>query len=118
MILKRPFAAMLRQQVVVTLDAFYARRDQLLALAANRALAAIYPLRWFPEVGGLTSYGPSPVALFHQAGTYTGKLLKGAKPTDLPVQQSTTFQRVINLAKTLNIGVPVTFLARADEVIE
>ena len=115
---------MVQQRVdvlVVTPDAFFfARRGRLVALAARRAMPTIYPVRWFPEVGGLMCYGPATIALVRQAGAYAGKLLKGAKPTDLPVQQSTTFELVINLktANSLGLTVPPSLLARADEVIE
>jgi putative tryptophan/tyrosine transport system substrate-binding protein len=122
--LEAVFTTMVQQRadvLVVTPDAFfYARREKLVALAANRAMPTIYPIRWFPDVGGLMSYGPSSNALIQQAGTYTGKLLKGAKPVDLPVQQSSTFELVINLktATALGLSVPPSLLARADEVIE
>jgi putative tryptophan/tyrosine transport system substrate-binding protein len=124
MILKAAFATMVQQRadgLVVTPDAlFFARRRRLVALAASHAMPAIYPVRWFPEVGGLMCYGPSTNALVRQAGTYAGKLLKGAKPADLPVQQSATFELVINLktAKALGLTVPPPLLTRADEVIE
>ena len=122
--LEAAFTTMVQQRVdvlVVTPDAFFfARRGRLVALAARRAMPAIYPVRWFPEVGGLMCYGPATIPLIRQAGAYAGKLLKGAKPTDLPVQQSTTFELVINLktANSLGLTVPPSLLARADGVIE
>jgi len=122
--LEAAFTTMIQQQadvLVVMPDAFfYAWREKLVALAARRTMPAIYPIRWFPEVGGLMSYGASPFDLAQQMGIYTGKILKGAKPADTPVPQSTRLELVINLktAKSLGLTVPPSLLARADEVIE
>ena len=107
--------------LLVTQDAFLnGRREQLVALAARYKLPAISSLREFAEIGGLAGYGTDFADGFRQAGNYVGKILKGARPVDLPVIQPTKFELVINLkaAKTLGITVPYSLLARADEVIE
>jgi ABC-type uncharacterized transport system substrate-binding protein len=99
---------------------FAARRDQIVALAARYAIPTIYNRSELAAAGGLISYGASGADTYHQAGIYVGRILKGEKPGDLPVQQSTKVQLIVNMktAKTLGLTIPTSILAIADEVIE
>ena len=122
--LQAAFATMVERRagaLVVKPDPFFiARCERIAALAARHAIPAIYSLRACADVGGLVSYGTTFVDLYQQVGTYTGKVVKGAKPADLPVQQGVKFELVINLktAKALGVEVPFRLLQNADDVIE
>jgi putative ABC transport system substrate-binding protein len=118
------FEALVRERVDAVMvggDAVFTNnRDQFVALAARHRIPAIYPIREFSEAGGLLSYGTNYPDAYRQVGLYAGRVLKGDKPADLPVQQVTKFELVIILkpAKALGLVAASTLLARADEVIE
>ena len=118
------FEAMKRSRanaLVIANDTFFVtRREQIVALAARHAIPTSYPFREFVAAGGLMSYGPRIADGYRQAGVYTARILKGAKPADLPVVQLTNFEFVLNAASAKKLGIAVSrdFLARVDEVIE
>jgi putative tryptophan/tyrosine transport system substrate-binding protein len=120
----RAFSDMTRARVdaltLLTSTMFLSERRRLVALAAKHRLPAVYPWREGVDAGGLMSYGPDFADLFRRAATYVDKILKGAKPADLPVEQPTKFEFVINLktAKALNLTIPPSVLGRADQIIE
>ena len=122
--LETAFSTMVRlgaAALVVSVDSFlFSQRDQIAALAIRHKMPAIYYVREFAAAGGLMSYGPSVIEGYRQVGIYAGRILKGEKPADLPVLQSTKFELIINLsaAKVLGLDIPAGVLALADEVIE
>jgi putative ABC transport system substrate-binding protein len=122
--LSNVFATMMKWQAdgLITLNdaLFFSQRNRISELAASRRIPAVYPESEFVRAGGLMAYGPSLSDLFQRAASYVDKILKGARPADLPIEQPTKFELVFNLktAKALGLKIPETFLIRADEVIE
>jgi ABC-type uncharacterized transport system substrate-binding protein len=118
------FATLVRERAgalaVAASGFFFFHREQLVALAAHHGMPVVYPWRDAAAAGGLMSYGASPFDAYRQAGIYAGRILKGEKPADLPVQQAVKVEFIINLrsAKALGLTVPLPLLGRADEVIE
>ena len=118
------FAALVRRRpdaLFVAPDSFYnTRREQLSMLAARHAIPAVYSVRDYVEAGGLMSYGPNIAEMFRRVGAYTGKVLSGKKPEDLPVEQVAKFELAINVktAKALGLTIPTSLLVRADDVIQ
>jgi putative ABC transport system substrate-binding protein len=118
------FSAAVRERVaavtIVASALFHAEKHRLVRLAARHRLPAMYENRAFPEAGGLMSYGPDVHEIFRRAATYVDRILKCAKPSDLPVEQATKFELVLNLktAKALGLTIPASLLQRADQVIE
>jgi ABC-type uncharacterized transport system substrate-binding protein len=121
---ERAFGTVARQRpdalIVYTTPIMYSHRMQIVEFAARRGLPAMYSAREFVDAGGLMSYGPNLQALFRRAARYVDRLAKGARPGDLPIEQPTNFELLINLktAKALGFTIPASLLARADQVIE
>jgi putative ABC transport system substrate-binding protein len=120
----RAFAEMKRKQAdaltVLSTPVFASERRRIAELAIKNRLPTVFAFRSYVDAGGLMSYGPNIADLFRRAATYVDKILKGAKPADLPVEQPTTFELVVNLktAKALGLTIPSSMLGRADHVVE